>query len=75
MELFTFVDTLESMAFNFHGDEVEHHRFVYDSKLIIETLVQQLHEIDSLYKDFLGELRKTGKSGRRKRSPITDCYY
>lgn len=74
MELFSFVDTLELMAFNFHGDEVEHHRFVYDSKLIVETLVEQLHELDSLYKDHFGQMRKTGKSGRRQ-SPIADNYY
>lgn len=75
MELFNFVDTLESMAFNFHGDEVEHHRFVYDSKLIIDTLVEKLHEVDSLYKDYFGQMRKTGKCERRRGSPIADSYY
>lgn len=70
MTLLSFVDTMELMAFNFHGDEEEHHRFVHDSKLIIETLVAQLHVMDSLYKDYMGQMRKTGKLGVQFQSVV-----
>lgn len=63
MALLSFVDTLEYMALDFHGDEEKHHRFVHDSKLIIDTLVAQLHELNSIYKDYMGQMRKTCKLG------------
>lgn len=59
--MLNFVDTFELMAFNFHGDEEQHHRFVHDAKLLIDAIVNQLHKNNSMFKDHLGELRKTGK--------------
>lgn len=56
-----FVDTFESMALNFQGDKEQHHRFVYDARLVIDAIVRQLHKNDSVFKDHMGELRTTGK--------------
>lgn len=59
--MLNFVDTFELMALNFHGDEEQHHRFVHDAKLLIDAIVNQLHKNNSIFKDYMGELRKTGK--------------
>ncbi|XP_017863689.1 PREDICTED: uncharacterized protein LOC108614203 [Drosophila arizonae] len=57
--MLNFVDTFELMALNFHGDEEQHHRFVHDAKLLIDAIVTQLHNNDSVFKDHMGELRTT----------------
>lgn len=61
MALLNFVDTLEMMAFNVHRDPEQHHRFGGDAQLIVDTIIAQLKKNNSIFQEYMRDLRTTGK--------------
>ncbi|KAM8710681.1 hypothetical protein ACLKA7_017325 [Drosophila subpalustris] len=59
MALLNFVETLEIMAYNVHRDEEQHHRFGSDSQFIVDTIIAQLQKNNSIFQEYLKELRTT----------------
>ncbi|KAL7732094.1 hypothetical protein ACLKA6_015850 [Drosophila palustris] len=59
MALLNFVETLEIMAYNVHRDEEQHHRFGSDAQFIVDTIIAQLQKNNSIFQEYLKELRTT----------------
>ncbi|KAH8365999.1 hypothetical protein KR093_008118, partial [Drosophila rubida] len=62
MALYNFLDTIEYMAYSFHGNPDQHYRFMTDGQTIVSLLGDKLHNNDSQFGPHMQPMLKTSSN-------------
>jgi len=61
MTRYNFMSVMEDLAVEFTVSKERHQRFIHDSRMLSLAIQKQLQSDGAVFKDYLGQLHKTGK--------------